>query len=199
MARGWRAAGATTGARTLLATASVSYASRALAMTLGLPLLFSRGGAPGGLAGLALVLATTAIGDGLTNLVTVSWRVRDPWGFLFLGYVLRGLGLAGIGVAALFVPPPFALPAMAAGGFVLGVGGSIAFLQMMPFFQTRMDVADATAVFRLRYAILAASTMAGALLGPAAFRLWPAAWVIVGCGAALTVAGVWGARRRHEP
>lgn len=196
LARGWRAAGTTPGARTVLAVSAVSFASRALAVTLGLPLLFQRGGAPGGLAGLALVLAATAVGDGATNLVTVSWRVRDPWGFLFLGYVLRGLGLLGLGAAAVFVPPPFALPAMAAGGLVLGIGGSIAFLQMMPFFQTRMDVADTTAVFRLRYALLAASTMAGALLGPAAFRILPAAWVIGGCGAALAVAGLWGARLR---
>ena len=66
---------------------------------------------------------------------------------------------------------------------------------MMPFFQTRMDVAAATAVFRLRYAILAAATMLGALLGPAVFRLWPPAWVIVACGAVLALAGLWGARR----
>ena len=84
---------------------------------------------------------------------------------------------------------------MAAGGFVLGAGGSMAFLQMMPFFQTRMDVPDATAVFRLRYAILAAATMLGALCGPVAFRLWPVSWVIVACGAALALAGLWGARR----
>ncbi len=195
LARGWRAAGATPGARTVLGVSAVSFATRALAITLGLPLLFAKGGAPGGLAGLALVLATTAIGDGATNLVTVSWRVRDPWAFLFLGYVLRGLGLMGLGAGALFVPPPFALPAMAAGSLVLGVGGSMAFLQMMPFFQTRMEVADATAVFRLRYALLAASTMAGALLGPAVFRLWHAAWVIGGCGVALAIAGLWGLRR----
>ena len=68
---------------------------------------------------------------------------------------------------------------------------------MMPFFQTRMDVADATAVFRLRYAILAAATMLGALFGPAVFRLWSPAWVIVACGAALVVAGLWGSRQAH--
>ena len=71
----------------------------------------------------------------------------------------------------------------------------MAFLQMMPFFQTRMDVADATAVFRLRYAILAAATMVGALLGPVVFRLWSPAWVIVACGAGLALTGLWGARR----
>ena len=71
----------------------------------------------------------------------------------------------------------------------------MAFLQMMPFFQTRMDVADATAVFRLRYAILAASTMLGALFGPVVFRLWPVSWVIIACGAVLALAGLWGARR----
>ncbi len=197
LARGWRASRATPGARTLLATAAVSYATRALAVTLGLPLLLAQGSVAGGLPGLALVMAATAVGDGLTNLVTVSWRVRDAWGFLFLGYVLRGVGLIAVGVAALFAPRWIAPFAMAAGGFVLGIGGSVAFLQMMPFFQTRMDVADATAVFRLRYAILAAATMAGALLGPAVFRLWSPAWIIVACGTALALAGVWGSRQAH--
>jgi len=197
LARGWRAARATPGARAILATAAVSYATRSLGFALGLPLLLSRGEVAGGLPTLALVMATQAVGDGLTNVLTVTLRVRDPWRFLFVGYVLRGLGLAGIGAAALFAPPGLAPMAMAASGFVLGAGGSIAFLQMMPFFQTRMDIVDATAVFRLRYAILAGSTMLGALCGPVAFRLWPIAWVIVACGAALTLAGVMGAS--HAP
>lgn len=197
LARGWRAARATSGARALLATAAVSYATRALAIALGLPLLFAQAGVAGGLPGLALVMGATAVGDGLTNLVTVSWRVRDPWAFLCLGYVLRGAGVAAIGLSALFAPRWIAPFLMAGGGLVLGVGGSIAFLQMMPFFQTRMDVADATAVFRLRYAILAAATMLGALLGPAVFRLWSPAWVIVACGVALALAGLWGARQTH--
>lgn len=195
LARGWRAARATSGARTILATAGVSYATRSLGFALGLPLLLAQGRVGGGLPTLALVMAATAIGDGGTNFVTVTWKVRDGWRFLFVGYVLRGLGLAAIGAAALAAPPRIAPLAMGAGGFVLGVGGSMAFLQMMPFFQTRMDVGDATAVFRLRYAILAAATMLGAMLGPAVFRLWEPAWVIVACGAVLTAAGVWGAAR----
>ncbi|WP_309605251.1 MFS transporter [Phenylobacterium sp.] len=195
LARGWRAARETPGARTLLATAAVSYATRSLGFALGVPLLLAQGGVAGGLPTFALIMATQAIGDGLTNLLTVTWRVRDGWRFLFVGYILRGLGLAVIGAAALFAPAWIAPIGMAAGGFVLGVGGSMAFLQMMPFFQTRMDVADATAVFRLRYAILAAATMLGALLGPVALRLWPVSWVIIACGAALALAGLWGARR----
>lgn len=195
LSRGWRAARTTAGARTILAIAGVSYATRSLGFALGLPLMLSRGDVAGGLPTLALVMAATAVGDGLTNLITVSWRVRDAWRFLFAGYILRGLGLAGIGAAALLAPPAFAPLAMAGGGFVLGVGGSIAFLQMMPFFQTRMDVADATAVFRLRYAILAGATMLGALLGPAAYRLWSPAWVIIACGAMLALAGLWTAWR----
>jgi len=199
LARGWRAARATEGARTILATAGVSYCTRALGFALGVPLLLHQGSVAGGLPTLALVMAATAIGDGGTNFITVTWRVRDGWRFLFVGYVLRGLGLAGIGAAALVAPPQIAPLAMGAGGFVLGVGGSMAFLQMMPFFQTRMDVADATAVFRLRYAILAAATMLGALLGPAVFRLWSPAPVIVVCGLVLASAGAWGARRAPAP
>lgn len=195
LARGWRAARATVGARTILATAGVSYATRSLGFALGLPLLLSQGGVAGGLSTLALIMATQAVGDGLTNVLTVTWRVRDAWRFLFVGYILRGAGLSAIGAAAIFAPPEVAPLAMAAGGFVLGVGGSMAFLQMMPFFQTRMDAADAAAVFRLRYAILAAGTMLGALLGPVVFRLWSPAWVIVVCGAVLALAGLWGARR----
>lgn len=195
LARGWRAARATEGARTILATAGVSYATRSLGFALGVPLLLAQGGVAGGLPTLALIMATQAIGDGATNLLTVTWRLRDPWRFLFAGYILRGLGLAAIGAAALLAPPAIAPVAMAAGGFLLGVGGSMAFLQMIPFFQTRLDVADATAVFRLRYAILAASTMLGALFGPVVFRLWPVSWVIILCGSILALAGLWGARR----
>uniref|UniRef100_UPI00286DF75F hypothetical protein n=1 Tax=Phenylobacterium sp. TaxID=1871053 RepID=UPI00286DF75F len=199
LARGWRAARATPGASTILATAGASYATRALGVALGLPLLLVKGDVAGGLATLALVMAATAVGDGLTNLLTVTWRVRDAWAFLFLGYILRGVGLAGIGVAAMFAPPTLAPLAMAGGGFVLGVGGSIAFLQMMPFFQTRMDIGDATAVFRLRYAILAGATLLGSLLGPLVFRLWSPAPVIIACGAVLTVAAFWGLRRPPLP
>ncbi len=195
LARGWRAARATEGARTILATAGVSYATRSLGFAIALPLLLSQGSVVGGLSTLALIMAATAMGDGLTNVVTVSWRVRDPWRFLFLGYVLRGVGLAAIGVAALTAPPALAPLAMASGGFVLGAGGSIAFLQMTPFFQTRLSVDDATAVFRLRYAILAAGTMLGALLGPAVLRLWEPAWVIAACGTVLALAGLWSAGR----
>ena len=195
LARGWREARATPGARTILATAAVSYATRVLGIALGLPLLLAQGSVEGGLPSLALVMAATAVGDGLTNLLTVSRQVRDAWSFLFLGYILRGAGLAAIGIAALVAPRWLAPFAMAGGGFILGVGGSIAFLQMMPFFQTRMDVAAATAVFRLRYAILAAATLSGALLGPAVFRLWSPAWVIVVCGAVLALAGLWGSRQ----
>jgi len=195
LARGWRAARATEGARTILAVTAVSYATRALGFALGVPLLLAKGGVAGGLPTLALVMAAQAIGDGGTNLLTVTWRVRNGWGFLFVGYVLRGLGLAGIGAGALYAPPQIAPLAMAAGSFVLGVGGSMAFLQMMPFFQTRMDVADATAVFRLRYAILAAATILGALFGPVAFRLWRPAWVILSCGAILALAGFVGTQR----
>lgn len=195
LARGWRAARATAGAPTILVTAAVSYATRSLGFALGLPLLLAQGGVAGGLPSLALVMAAQAIGDGGTNFLTVTIRVHNAWRWLFAGYVLRGVGLAAIGAGALLAPPQVAPFAMAAGSFVMGVGGSLAFLQMLPFFQTRMDVADATAVFRLRYAILAAATIAGALLGPVVFRLWSPAWVIVVCGAVLALAGFWGARR----
>ena len=60
LARGWRAARATPGARTILATAGVSYATRALGVALGLPLLLAQGSVPGGLATLALV---AGVGD----------------------------------------------------------------------------------------------------------------------------------------
>ncbi len=196
LARGWRVARATPGARTVLATAGVSYATRSLGFALGLPLLLAQGGVAGGLPALALIMTAQAVGDGLTNLVTVTWKVSNAWRFLCDGYILRGVGLASIGFAALFAPPEMAPIAMAIGGFVLGVGGSIAFLQMMPFFQTRLTVEDATAIFRLRYAILAGSTLLGALLGPTVFRLLPVSWTIIACGAALALAGVWARRRQ---
>lgn len=198
LTRGWREAQATPGGVTILGTAGVSYATRALGIALALPLLLSRGDVAGGLPTLALVMGATAVGDGLTNLFTVAWRVGDAWRLLFVGYVLRGAGLVIIGAAALGAAPSVAPLAMAAGGFVLGVGGSIAYLQMTPFFQTRMDVAAATAVFRLRYAILAAATLLGSLLGPIVLRLWSPASVIVACGVALTLAGLWGARSRPK-
>lgn len=195
LARGWNAARATPGARTVLATAGVSYGTRALGFALGLPLMLASGEVAGGLPTLALVMGATAVGDGLTNVLSVSWRVRDPWRLLFVGYILRGLGLAAIGVGALLAPPSLVPWAMAAGGLVLGAGGAIAFLQMLPFFQTRMDATDATAVFRLRYAIMAAGTMSGALLGPIVYRVWSPPGIIVVCGLILALTAVWAARR----
>ncbi len=99
----------------------------AFTLGLSLPLLLARGGVAGGLPTFALIMATQAIGDGLTNLITVTWRVRDAWRFLFLGYILRGLGLAAIGAAALLASPWLAPIGMAAGSFVLGgVGAALA-------------------------------------------------------------------------
>src|SRR5436190_2000753 len=133
LARGWRAARATPGAPTILVTAGVSYATRALAIALGLPLLFAQGGVGGGLAGLALIMASIAVGDGLTNLVTVSLRISNAWRFLFAGYILRGVGLAIVGAAALFAPASIAPLVMAGGAMVHGCGGSLGVLHMVPF------------------------------------------------------------------
>lgn len=135
LVRGWRAARATEGAATVLTVAGISYATRALGFALGLPLLLAQGRVEGGLPTLALVMAGTAVGDGATNIVSVSWRTRDPWRLLFLGYVLRGVGLCAIGLAPLLAPTELVPLAMAAAGVVLGAGGSLAFLQMQPFFK----------------------------------------------------------------
>ena len=91
LARGWRAARATPGAMTILAITAVSYATRSLGFALGVPLLLARGAVAGGLAALAMVMAAQAVGDGLTNFITVTWRVRDGWRFLFVGYILKAL------------------------------------------------------------------------------------------------------------
>jgi hypothetical protein len=142
-----------------------------------------------------MVTGVVAVADGLTNVVTTTWRVRDPWKFLFTGYIQRGLGVAGVGAAVVFLPPSLAPFGMALSAVLVGVGGSVAYLQILPFFQTRLEPDDVAAVFRLRYAVLAASTMAGALMAPAALRLASPALVIVVCGLVLALAGAWAWRR----
>jgi hypothetical protein len=145
------------------------------------------------------VMGAAATGDALTNAVTVTWRVRDPWRFMFAGYVLRGVGVLAIGASALAIEPRFAPVAMVASGFVYGAGGSVAYLQMLPFFQTRLAPDDLAAVFRLRYAILAGAAMVGALMAPIVLRAAPPASVIIACGAVLAVTGIVAGARPPRP
>jgi hypothetical protein len=191
IARGARALSATAGGWTIFQVVAVSYVTRTLAITLALPLMMAKGDVAGGLAGLASVMGAVAVSDGLTNVITTTWTIRNPWKFMFAGYVLRGLGVAGIGAAALFLPGELALPGMVVSAVVYGVGGSVAYLQMLPFFQTRLPPDEVAAVFRLRYAVLASAAMLGALMAPAVLRLVSPALVIVVCGVLLAAAGGW--------
>ena len=85
------------------------------------------------------------------------------------------------------------------GYYFYGAGGSVAYLQMLPFFQTRLAPDDLAAVFRLRYAILAAAAMVGALMAPVVLRAEPPAWVIVACGVVLALTGVVAGARPPGP
>ena len=78
------------------------------------------------------ILAFVAVAESTPEEAVQTYRVALERPVVPLGYVLRGVGLAGIGAAALWAPREIAPLAMAAAGFVLGVGGSMAFLQMMP-------------------------------------------------------------------
>jgi hypothetical protein len=115
-------------------------------------LLFARSRA--GLPGLALVLGIGATTETLSTPLLVMIHPRMPLRRLFEGYALIGLSLTAMGLAAVALtgaPSIWLVAGLSATAALLGLGNSVATLQLTTFFASQLESDDYAAVLRLRY------------------------------------------------
>lgn len=194
LARGVHAANACPGVWSALITTGIRGGAYALGFTVAVPLIFAEGDGAAGLASVAVVFGAAAATELLAGPVVVLTDPQRPLRRQFEGYVAIGVAQALIGAAAL-LPPPARVPGMVAGALVMGVAHSVAGLQMLNFFSTRLSSEDYAAVLRLRLVLVIGAMMATTALGPLVLpRLGPAMTAVV-CGlvaAGAALAGLFG-------
>ncbi len=194
LARGVHAANACPGVWSALVTTAVRGGAYALGFTVAVPLIFTGGDGASGLAGVAVVFGAAAASELLAGPFVVLAQPQRPLRRQFEGYVAIGLAQSLVGAAAL-LPGPARIPAMAAAALAMGVGHSIAGLQMLNFFSSRLSADDYAAVLRLRLVLVISAMMAATAAGPFVLAaLGPAVTAVV-CGliaAATALAGLFG-------
>lgn len=187
LARGIHAANGCPGVWSALITTGVRGGSYALGFTVAVPLIFAEGGGAAGLAGVAVVFGAVAVTELLAGPLVVLTEPRRPLRRQFEGYLAIGLAQALVGAAAL-LPSPARIPAMAAAALAMGVGHSVAGLQMLNFFSSRLSSDDYAAVLRLRLVLVITAMMAATAAGPWALAALGPARTAIACG--LTAAAV---------
>jgi predicted MFS family arabinose efflux permease len=194
LARGVHATNACPGVWSALITTGVRGGSYALGFTVAVPLFFAEGDGKAGLAGVAIVFGAAAASELLAGPLVVLTDPKRPLRRQFEGYVVIGIAQALIGAAAM-LPAPMRVPAMVAAALVMGVAHSVAGLQMLTFFSTRLDSDDYAAVLRLRLVLVIGAMMATTAVGPFVLpALGPAMTAFV-CGlvaAATALVGLFG-------
>lgn len=172
LARGVHAANGCGGAWPILLTTTVRAGGYALGFGIGVPLFFAGRAETGlgGIAAVALVLGAAAAGELLSNLAVVLIQPRDPWRFMFAGYATIGAGLALTAAAQSLPPSLLQVLLMAVLAFAMGVGGSMAGIQMLTFLGSRLDADDYAGVLRLRLVLVTGAAVVSTALGPILFE-----------------------------
>jgi len=187
LARGVHAANACPGVWSALITTGVRGGSYALGFTVAVPLIFVEdGGGAGGLASVAIVFGAAAATELLAGPLVVLSAPARPLRRQFEGYVAVGVSQALVGAAAL-LPGPGRIAAMVAAALAMGVGHSIAGLQMLTFFSSRLSSDDYAAVLRLRLVLVISAMMAATAAGPFVLPLIGPAMTAFACGVVATV------------
>jgi DHA3 family macrolide efflux protein-like MFS transporter len=189
--RGVRAANGCPGIWSVLIATGVRGGGYALGFSVAVPVLFAGQPGPGGLGAVALVFGACAAMEVISTPVLVLSHPARPLRRLFEGYALIGLGVTALGLAA-GLPPGWQLAAMCAAAIVVGLGNSVATLQITTFFASRLDSDDYAAVLRLRMVTIIGSMMATTAVGPWVLSALGPATTIVVCGLAAAAAGVAG-------
>jgi len=96
-----------------------------------------------------------------------------------------------VGLAAA-LPPPWQIAAMCAAATLVGLGNSIATLQITTFFATHLPGDDYAAVLRLRLVTIIGSMMISTAAGPFILSALGPSTTIVVCGLTAAVAGLAG-------
>lgn len=198
LARGVHAANACPGVWSALITTGVRGGCYALGFTVAVPLIFAEGGGAGGLAAVAIVFGAAASTELIAGPFVVLTDPKRPLRRQFEGYVVIGVAQAMIGAAAM-LPGPARIPAMVAAALVMGVAHSVAGLQMLSFFSTRLSSDDYAAVLRLRLVLVIGAMMASTAAGPFILPVLGPAMTAFVCGsvaAATALVGLFGSPAR---
>ena len=193
LARGVHAANGCPGVWSVLIATGVRGGAYALGYTVAVPLLFVQGDV--GLPGLAIVIGVGAATEIASTTLLVLTHPQRPLRRLFQGYVMIGSSLAVMGAVAIALagaPTLWLVAGLAAAAALVGVGNSVATLQITTFFATRLASDDYAAVLRLRMVTIIGSMMAATAVGPWILRGRGPANTIVACGVVATVAGLAG-------
>jgi MFS family permease len=191
LARGVHAANACPGVWSALIITGVRGGSYALGFTVAVPLIFAEGGGAGGLTGVAIVFGAAAASELVSGPLVVLTEPARPLRRQLEGYLMVGVAQALVGAAAM-LPPPARIPAMAGAALVMGVGHSIAGLQMLTFFSSRLSSDDYAAVLRLRLVLVIVAMMAATAAGPFVLSAFGPAMTAFGCGVAAAAAALIG-------
>jgi hypothetical protein len=190
--------------RSVLVATGVRGGGYALGYGVAVPLLFTQSGA--GLPGLAIVLGVGATVEIVSTPLLVLTQPARPLRRLFEGYALIGASLAGMGACALALadaPAGWLVAGLAASAALIGLGNSVATLQLTTFLATRLAGDDYAAVLRLRYVTIIGSMMLATALGPPILRALGPGATILACGLAALAAGLVGLAgapaRRYGP
>lgn len=165
LGRGVTAANGCPGVWGVVLTTGLRGGFYALGYMVAVPLLFAEQPGSGGLGGVAIVFGATAVSEMVTTPMLVLTHPARPLRRLYEGYALIGVSLTLMGLAA-GLPDAWRTPAMAATGVMIGLGNSMAGLQMMTFFASRLPGDDYAAVLRLRQVMIISAMMLATLAGP---------------------------------
>ncbi|MBX3485636.1 MFS transporter [Phenylobacterium sp.] len=205
LGRGVRAANGCPGVWSVLIATGVRGGAYALGYTVAVPLLFVEGAKAGGggLSDLAIVVGVGATAEIVSTPLLVLTSPRRPLRRLFAGYVMIGTSLALMGAAAVLAPAGWRVPALAAAALLVGVGNSVATLQITTFFATCLAGDDYAALLRLRLVTIIGSIMLATALGPPILSALGPAATILACGVVATASALAGLAiaptRRYGP
>jgi hypothetical protein len=191
LSRGVHAANRIAGIRSVLASTAIRGGCYALGYMVAVPVLFAGQPGGGGLGAVALVFGAGAAVEVIATPLLVLTRPARPLARLFDGYVLIGVGVAAVGLAA-HLASGWQVAAMSAGAMIIGLGNSMATLQITTFFASRLPGDDYAAVLRLRGVTIISSIMIGTAAGPWVLSALNPAMTTVACGLVATVAGMAG-------
>lgn len=189
--RGLDAAHVCPGAWIILLTTGFRAGVVVLCCVVGIPLFFAQS-PTGGVSAAAFVIGMSAASEILSNFLIVARPIGSPWRFIFLGYGTIGAGVALLGLTESFLTGLPLVAAMAAAASLVGVGNSMAGIQMLTWFGSRLDAGDFAAILRLRLILVTTAAAVSTVLGAWVFDAAGIAVTTFLCGALLLGAATFG-------
>ncbi len=101
---------------------------------------------------------------------------------MFSGYAAIGAGLALIALAQSLPPSLLQVLLMAAPACLIGVGNSMAGIQMLTFFGSRLGADDFAGVLRLRLVLVTGAAIVSRAFGPVLFEAFGIPGTVLACG-----------------